>query len=68
MEILSKLYLELAATLPPSVKSRRELALEQQRDKLAVSMLLIANGAAEPQQVAADAIERLETAKAARPQ
>lgn len=63
MEILNKLYLELAHAVSPETKTFREIALEKQRDAIAVSMMMIAHGAAEPQQVACEALLKLDQLK-----
>jgi hypothetical protein len=55
-EIMSKLYLELANVVPAECKSSRELALQKHIDKYGIALMMIAEGCASPQTVAADAM------------
>lgn len=54
MEIIDKLYLELATVKSPQCKSVHELALEKERDGHGLALMMIANGCADPQKVATD--------------
>lgn len=56
MECLSKLYLELANVVPTDCISSREKAMQKHIDGYGIALMMIAEGCANPQVVAADAI------------
>lgn len=59
MEILSKLYLELANVVPEECVSSREKAMQKDIDTYGIALMLIAEGCAEPSMVAQEAINKL---------
>ena len=62
METLCKLYLELANVVPGDCISSREKAIEKDLQKhidaYGIALMLIAEGCAEPNMVARDALNR----------
>jgi hypothetical protein len=56
LEILSKLYLELANVVPVDCVSSREKAMQKHIDAYGTALMLIAEGCANPRVVASDAI------------
>lgn len=56
METLCKLYLELANIVPADCISSREKAKQRQIDRYGVRLMMIAEGCADPQKVAKEAI------------
>ena len=56
MEQLCKLYLELANVVPADCLSMREIDLKNHRDHYGIALLMIANGAAAPADVAKEAL------------
>jgi hypothetical protein len=55
---LSKLYLELANVVPPDCVSSREIALKKRADKLALVLLMIAEGCADPRGFARETLTK----------
>ena len=58
METLCKLYLELANVVPAECISSREIARQKQIDAYGIALMLIAEGCANPERVAAAAINK----------
>ncbi|MFA5897662.1 MAG: hypothetical protein WC829_00985 [Hyphomicrobium sp.] len=56
METLCKVYLELANVVPPNCISSREKELQRYIDAYGIALMLIAEGCAEPSEVAHQAI------------
>ncbi len=56
MEILCKLYLELANVVPLDCFSSREKVLQRHIDKYGIALMMIVNGAADPRKIAEDAL------------
>lgn len=58
METLCKLYLELANVVPAGCVSSREKERQKHIDSYGIALMMIAEGCAEPQKVAAEAINK----------
>lgn len=58
METLSKLYLELANVVPAETVSSRELAIQRWVDKYGVALMMIAEGAENPRQIASEILAK----------
>lgn len=58
-EILCKLYLELANVVPKDCISSREIALGKIADTYGLALLLIANGGADPREIAQTALDKV---------
>lgn len=63
MEILSKLYLELANVVPEATISSREIAMQKDIDAYGIALMMIAEGCADPTRVAQDAINKLRSVR-----
>lgn len=59
METLSKLYLELANIVPPECMSSREHRLQRHIDQYGVALMMIAEGAIDPVNIARKALQRM---------
>lgn len=62
MEVLCKLYLELANVVPADCISSREKAMQKHIDAYGIALMMIEQGCADPRKVAADAIAKMLTA------
>ncbi len=59
METLCKLYLELANIVPRDCVSSREMERQRHIDAYGVALMMIAEGCADPQTVAREAINQV---------
>ena len=60
METLCKLYLELANVVPADCVSSRDKAKQRQIDRYGVRLMMIAEGCADPAQVAREALDEFQ--------
>lgn len=59
MDTLCKMYLELANVVPETCISSRERAMQKDIDTYGIALMMIAEGCADPANVAKDAINKL---------
>lgn len=57
-EMLSKLYLELANVVPKDTISSREKAIQKHVDRYGIALMMIAEGALDPKDIAAEALSQ----------